>query len=107
MAALTEAGSLDDVIITKTEVLAHLADVLRHGENKDRVAAAKVISHVRGFGVKRVEQTTTATIKNEGLTEEQILAVRAKFLGVDPAELAKVQSKSSLLPPPRTADDDG
>jgi hypothetical protein len=60
--------------------LAHLADILRSGEDKDRIASARVISHVRGFGVKKVEHS--GSIKS-GLSDEDILQIRRKFLGID------------------------
>lgn len=92
IAALIETGGVDESIITRGEVLAHLAAVLRSetAADRDRIAAAKVISHVRGFGVKRVEhsgdpdrpiQTST------GLNKEQIRQLRADFLGIDPDRL--------------------
>lgn len=86
LGALTEASSLDDCIVTRTDVLANLAHILRDGDDKNRVAAAKVIAHVRGFGVKKVEHSGKVGHTLEGLSEEQIAKVRADFLGIDPSE---------------------
>lgn len=103
LAALTEAGTYDDIIVTKTEVLAQMATIMRHGgEDKDRIAAAKLISHVRGFGVKKVEHS--GSVKRDGLTDDEVLQVRAKFLGVDPEELVMVESNSPT--PAAPAEDD-
>jgi phage terminase small subunit len=96
IAALSESQGLDDTIITKGETLAHLANILRDeaSEDKDRIAAAKVISHVRGFGVKRVEHTGSegGPIRTTtGLDQAQIQQLRADFLGVDPERLKKAE----------------
>ena len=87
--ALAGSVGVDDTLITKGEVVAHLATILRdeNEEAKDRIAAAKVVSTVRGFGVKRVEHTGKdgGPIKSEGgLNPDQLLQLRRDFLGIDP-----------------------
>lgn len=75
-------------IITEGEVLSHLASMLRDDKAKDqdRVASAKVIAHVRGFGVKKVEHSGNPDrpVKVQGASEADLLRMRREFAGMDP-----------------------
>ncbi len=88
-AALLEGSDVQELLVTRAEVLHTLADRMRNaGEDKDRIRAAEIVGKFIGITtVKRVEVTGAGggPVKAElGLDLKQIHKLRADFLGVDP-----------------------
>jgi len=89
--ALLEGSDLQELLVTRDEVINTLAEVMRDGDarDQDRIRAAEVAGKFIGIAtVKRHEVTG----KNggpvlTGLDVEQIRQLRADFLGVDPDKM--------------------
>lgn len=89
--------NLQDLVITKSEVMHTLADRMRHSaEDKDRIRAAEIVGKFLGLGnTKKLEVTGRdgGPLKAElGLNEDQIKHLRANFLGVDPERISEGES---------------
>lgn len=91
IAAMFESNDSRDALVTKSEVITVLRDIMRGDvttEDKDRIAAAALLGKYLGLDIKRVAAVTpdgkAAPVPVfVGLTDRQVLEIRSKILGVD------------------------
>ena len=95
IACMLEADDPNDVLITKSEVVTTVRDIMRYGlEDKDRIAAAALLMKYLGLDVKRVQGIGADGKPVDpprpqlfvGLSTDQVREIRSKILGVDTTE---------------------
>lgn len=93
MAALLGEGAVsDDAVLSRAEIISTLRGIMRDGKAKDqdRIKAAEVAAKVLGIAeVKRHELSGPGgrAIQVEGISKRQVVDIRARVLGIDPAVL--------------------